>query len=201
MKLDGQGACRLSDKKFQNHENTVDLFGAMGPPVAPTDGGDNPLEIDCKDAPHQPGSAKYDKCEIEEICAKCASVNEQAKAGKLRRRDASYDAARAKGDAKCDSLKGFAKRQSPNHEDLGGFSHLSDDCAKKLENKAKNASPPYSGFSPDHVQEIQLGGHPTDLANLRWMSSAPNSWMGSKLSAFETAGPNKHTGVRPDCCD
>jgi Domain of unknown function (DUF4150) len=27
VKMDGQGACRLSDKKFQNHENTVDLAG------------------------------------------------------------------------------------------------------------------------------------------------------------------------------
>ena len=35
VKMDGQGACRLSDKKFQNHENTVDLGGAVGPPVVP----------------------------------------------------------------------------------------------------------------------------------------------------------------------
>jgi hypothetical protein len=33
VKLEGQGACRLSDKKFQNHENTADLMGTMGPPV------------------------------------------------------------------------------------------------------------------------------------------------------------------------
>jgi hypothetical protein len=176
-------------------------MGLLQTPVSPTDGGDNPLEINCDGAPHKEGSEKFDECEIEEICAKCASVNEQAKAGKLRRRDASYEAARDKGDAKCDSLKGFAKRKSPNHQELGGFGHLSDKCAKKLEKKAKEADPPYSGFSPDHVQEIQLGGHPTDLSNLRWMSSAPNSWMGSTLSAFETSGPDKHTGVKPDCCD
>ena len=29
VKMEGQGACRLSDKKFQNHENTVDLAGAV----------------------------------------------------------------------------------------------------------------------------------------------------------------------------
>lgn len=29
VKMDGQNACRLSDKKFQNHENTVDLGGEM----------------------------------------------------------------------------------------------------------------------------------------------------------------------------
>lgn len=33
VKMEGQGACRLSDKKFQNHENTADLMGAVGPPV------------------------------------------------------------------------------------------------------------------------------------------------------------------------
>jgi Domain of unknown function (DUF4150) len=32
VKMDGGNACRLSDKKFQNHENTVDLGGATGPP-------------------------------------------------------------------------------------------------------------------------------------------------------------------------
>jgi uncharacterized Zn-binding protein involved in type VI secretion len=34
VKLDGKNACRLSDKKFQNHENTVDLGGNVGPAVA-----------------------------------------------------------------------------------------------------------------------------------------------------------------------
>jgi hypothetical protein len=33
VKMDGQGACRLSDKKFQNHENAADLGGAVGIPV------------------------------------------------------------------------------------------------------------------------------------------------------------------------
>lgn len=33
VKMDGENACRLSDKKFQNHENTVDLGGAIGPPI------------------------------------------------------------------------------------------------------------------------------------------------------------------------
>ena len=42
VKMDGKNACRLSDKKFQNHENTVDLGGAIGPlkPVAPITGDD-----------------------------------------------------------------------------------------------------------------------------------------------------------------
>ncbi len=35
VKMDGQNACRLSDKKFQNHENTVDLAGVLQLPVIP----------------------------------------------------------------------------------------------------------------------------------------------------------------------
>jgi len=165
------------------------------------DGGDNILDIPCKDAPKKPGATKFTKCEIEEICAKCSEVNTQAKAGLLKRRDASYQKYRDLGNTKCDQLKGFAKRESPQHEELGGFKHVSKDCEKILNDKAKNADPPYTGFSPDHVQEIQLGGHPSDLPNLRWMSSAPNSWMGTKLRKFRTSGPDKHTGVKPDCCN
>lgn len=33
VKMEGEGACRLSDKKFQNHENAADLMGAVGVPV------------------------------------------------------------------------------------------------------------------------------------------------------------------------
>jgi uncharacterized Zn-binding protein involved in type VI secretion len=37
VKIDGQNACRLTDKKFQNHENTVDLAGTLQPIVGLTD--------------------------------------------------------------------------------------------------------------------------------------------------------------------
>lgn len=33
VKMDGKNACRLSDKKFQNHENTADLAGCIQIPV------------------------------------------------------------------------------------------------------------------------------------------------------------------------
>ena len=41
--------------------------------------------------------------------------------------------------------------------------------------------------------------HPTSASNLRWMSSAPNSWIGGKMKKYKTRG-KKHTGVKPDCC-
>jgi len=34
VKMDGNNACRLTDKKFQNHENTADMAGTLQPPVA-----------------------------------------------------------------------------------------------------------------------------------------------------------------------
>lgn len=37
VKMEGQGACRLTDKKFQNHENTVDLGGCTQFPAIPID--------------------------------------------------------------------------------------------------------------------------------------------------------------------
>ena len=33
VKMDGKNACRLTDKKFQNHENTADLAGTLQSPV------------------------------------------------------------------------------------------------------------------------------------------------------------------------
>ncbi len=37
VKMDGQGACRLTDKKFQNHENTADLGGLLQAPLTLSD--------------------------------------------------------------------------------------------------------------------------------------------------------------------
>jgi Domain of unknown function (DUF4150) len=37
VKLEGKNACRLTDKKFQNHENTADMMGAGGQTVSVLD--------------------------------------------------------------------------------------------------------------------------------------------------------------------
>jgi uncharacterized Zn-binding protein involved in type VI secretion len=167
------------------------------------EGGEKPLVINCKGAPHspKPGRKKFTECEIEEICAKCAEINEMAKPpGGLRSADGSYEANREEANKKCAQLKGFAKRGSEQHEELGGFDHVATQkCKDELSKKAKRNN--YRGFSPDHRREVQLCGHPTALSNLKWMSSRPNSWMGTALKEFKTAGPDKNTGVAPDCCD
>jgi uncharacterized Zn-binding protein involved in type VI secretion len=162
------------------------------------EGGDKPLEIKCKRAPKKKGAKKFTKCEIEEICAKCAEVNEMTL--KRHSSEKKYEKAREAADKKCDQLKGFAKRGSEQHEDLGGFDHMATQkCADQLSKKAKKNK--YKGFSPDHRREIQFRGSPAGLPNLKWMSSRPNSWIGDALTDFKTEGPDKNTGVAPDCCD
>jgi uncharacterized Zn-binding protein involved in type VI secretion len=175
--------------------DTWDLEGLPG----------NPLVIECKDAPEKPsrGRHKFTDCEKEEICAKCSELNEEiVKSGGLKRHktEKSYKDDRAEGTAKAAQLRGFAMRESPQHQDLGGFGHLSEACEKETSEKAANSNPPYKGFSADHRTEIQFCGHPTQLGNLKWMSRRPNRWIGTKLKAFKTSGKGKHTGIKPDCC-
>jgi hypothetical protein len=49
VKIQGKNACRLTDKKFQNHGNTVDMGGNMQPPVSvtPTDSNDKKIICEC----------------------------------------------------------------------------------------------------------------------------------------------------------
>jgi len=177
------------------------------------DGGDNPLEIKCADAPEHPspGRKKFDECEREEICAKCSEVNKQAKGvaddgktGSLKSAESSYETLREQGNARAAQLRGMAMRRSDNADlaelNKTGFNHVSKKCEEVLQKRAKNTTPPYRGFSVDHRREIQLCGHPSNLNNLKWMSRRPNGWIGGQLRAFETKGPDKHTGVEPDCC-
>jgi uncharacterized Zn-binding protein involved in type VI secretion len=163
------------------------------------DGGAKPLEIKCADAPANPSDGKkFTKCEKEELCGKCSAINQQAKSnsgpyGGLKRiRESAYEVNRADGDSKCASLNKAARGGKP--ADLG-FHDVSAECEKELRDKAAESK--YKGFSPDHVHEIQLGGHPTAASNLKWMSSGPNSWIGGQMKKYE---PGTHTGVKPDCC-
>jgi uncharacterized Zn-binding protein involved in type VI secretion len=174
-----------------------------------------PLIINCKDAPEKPsrGRHKFDECEQQEICAKLHELNQEIAAGlKARLSKDKYIKARAKGNAMAARLRDFAMRGSTHQPDLqtinkAGFNHLSktpppspDGCAGATKDKAEKAKPPYSNMSADHRKEIQFMGSPTDLANLKWMSRRPNRWIGGKLRALETSGPNKHTHVAGDCC-
>lgn len=72
VKMDGKNACRLTDKKFQNHENTVDIAGAFQIPVIPAGLTDIQMiacAIDCCD------QAKYKKRDHKDEGKDCRSLS------------------------------------------------------------------------------------------------------------------------------
>lgn len=63
VKMEGQGACRLTDKKFQNHENTVDLAGVVFvvTVVVPTGGDTCPTCKTARGEVHKAKTKSYDE--------------------------------------------------------------------------------------------------------------------------------------------
>jgi uncharacterized Zn-binding protein involved in type VI secretion len=59
VKMDGQNACRLSDKKFQNHENTADMAGVLQQPLAVTE---SVLQDICCKCDEEVKPGPYDDC-------------------------------------------------------------------------------------------------------------------------------------------
>jgi hypothetical protein len=81
VKLEGQNACRLMDKKFQNHENTADMAGALGPTASLADVKAALCDDMCaheKDA--QAGTSRRSSNDLEK---KCDASGNYAKAGIL----------------------------------------------------------------------------------------------------------------------
>lgn len=176
-------------------------------------GGLPPLEVKCADAPAG-SSEKMDDCEKEQICQKCADVNDQAAAGKLQRtpigpgRDGGDNAARKFKRRQGMRLRGLGPhgRHLSRKVSPSGLKKFTTDCA--FENWKEGRPPPRPGPNPksdpdmpglsaDHIHEIQLGGSPTSARNMRMMSGKANEWMGRTLQDYD---PAKHNGVKPDCC-
>lgn len=202
VKMDGKNACRHSDKKFHNNQNTVDLMGNMDAAVG-GDGGDNPLEIKCADAPAS-SSKKFTDCQKKEICAKCKRLNEIANSGvKMSRTTGDKDAhaiRRKEGNAAASKVKREMRALLKDGETDPNlpFQVDDEDCQKELKEQARKNN--YKGFSADHVHEIQIGGHTTSRDNLQWMTSRANSWIGTTMKQYNPDDPDNHTGVKPDCC-
>lgn len=72
VKMDGKNACRLSDKKFQNHENTADLAGVIQLPVIPA-GLSAEEMVAC--AIHCCDNAKYKKRDHKDEGQDCRSLS------------------------------------------------------------------------------------------------------------------------------
>jgi hypothetical protein len=207
VKMDGDNACRFTDKLKMNHGNTVCMAG-ITPDVV--NAGSNPLVIKCADYQEEPDPAKRE-CDLKCMCAKCVEMNDQ----KPFRRQASHaprsggrKSLRKLGNAGAnafrkdltDKLKAGATQDSIKDK----FVH---ECAHDRW-KAEGGDPKLGGFSPDHMKEIQVGGATRDFANLKMMPSEPNEWIGGKMKGFKTtdfeyANGKKvkaHTGVKLDCC-
>ncbi|MHB8474548.1 MAG: DUF4150 domain-containing protein [Gammaproteobacteria bacterium] len=72
VKIDGKNACRLTDKKFQNHENTGDLAGVIQLPVIPA-GLTADEMVAC--AIHCCDNAKYEKRDHHDEGQDCRSLS------------------------------------------------------------------------------------------------------------------------------
>jgi uncharacterized Zn-binding protein involved in type VI secretion len=192
VKIEGKNVQLLGDIMSNNNgpagspPNAATMAGTVQAPsvVLPA------KEIDCEKGPP---SGPLSKCEKEELCAKCAHLNEKAKAGELKKPDrATYAENRRLGDATAKSLAGKAQRNPEVGKGLIGFQASSQECQDEHVNNG------FQGTSADHNHDIGLNGSPTDSANLKWMGSRVNSWMGSIMGGYN---PSKHNGVKPNCCD
>lgn len=180
--------------------NSATAPGNQQAPQTPSGAGDKPLEIDCETGPPKGYKAGFEDCQKEELCSKIAELNSLAKAGKLQRRTpADQKDKRKEGNKACRAHNYQARKGKAHAPALSGFMDVSDDCKQKLKNDAEAND--YRGYSPDHVHEIQVGGHPTDVTNLKWLSSNVNEWIGRKMADYKTDPPDANTGVHGNCCD
>lgn len=161
------------------------------------------LEIKCDDESRkEKGDRPFTPCEKNQICAKCANVNDQAQKKKLKRRKPATN-------KKLKGKKKYAQKKQrdtieeninngtiTDQEVKDSFAHP---CAYE-EWKAAGGDPRMGGYDPDHVHEVQLGGHPTSPDNFKWMSADANQWMGNKPQ-LGSYSPRKHFGVCPTCCE
>jgi hypothetical protein len=199
VKMDGKGACRLSDKKFHNHQNTVNAQGEVQAPVVPAPA--NPLKIDCENY-NGPNTGPLTDCEKKQVCAKCDEVNRQAQSGVLKRNTKEEQKiARKAGNTAAGAFREvftIVVQDKMYTEDMMR-DHFAHDCAYE-EWKAAGSDPTFRNpfYSPDHVHEIQLGGSPSDAANLKWTSKNANEYIGRSLKDYN---PETHDGVEANCCD
>ena len=72
VKMDGKNACRLTDKKFQNHENTADL--AVRSSFRLRNGSTIEDRLRTEEADKRQGKA-WDDCMVEELCGMVTEFN------------------------------------------------------------------------------------------------------------------------------
>lgn len=189
VKMEGKGACRLTDKKFQNHENTADMMGTGGSPVST-----EPfvINVDCDQKMNRPkpGTEKWDKCMCQQLCAKAKKMDEARKAGKLvpspgARTEPNY--------AKFKKLyiKNFMERVKNRKGVRRQFIHPC--AADKYEQEVYPNNPTEGGhnapFNADHMHESAWGANLDDLTNFKMMDKRVNQTV--SFQKYEPGRPIK----------
>ncbi len=159
------------------------------------DPGTYEIECDVKNK-----KADWEPCDFKQFCAKIEAMNRRRRrrGRKMRRqrpRTKSKRSAKRRRDGNdyaADFRDRWNAREIPKtgrKEDY--FYHK---CA--YQDQSKNGTD-VSSFSPDHIEEIQVGGKPCSPQNIKWLSTKVNGSIGPHLQGFK---PPKHKRIEADCC-
>jgi hypothetical protein len=186
VKVDGKNACRLTDKKFQNHENAADLTGTVQQPTP-----FGVITLEC-----EPG---WSPCQKAQMKAKANRMDQMAKQGKLSgratsaagkptlaRKNGNGWAAKFARDWNKSNPSGWSDRSNPSKQPQ----HFYDPCAQTGDPLANN-------MEADHVHEMQLGGHAA--GPFLWLDRDVNGASGRQIREARKATPNPAAVTTKNC--
>ena len=209
--MDGKNACRLTDKKFQNHENTVDMMGAVGPPVPVPD-----LPIMGPDCNEVRKEDNWDDCMCAQVCEMVKGYNNsktekkklkpspsrappksperRAYVQSLNDFDATFASTveAAEGDMNAQSIKDMFYSPPPPNQDC---QH------KKWVDAGSPMPPPRSGtgaVSPDHTHPVSLDGS-MSVDNMKWADAEVNTKVGGGVKGKKYDPPPEKVRAHPNC--
>jgi hypothetical protein len=184
VKMDGKNTCRLTDKKFQNHENTVDATGTLQPP-SPM----GVIVLECEEG--------WTDCQKKQMKGKADAMDAAAKKSKgglpsrptthLSHLKSGWQKKYARDWAKA-APRGWPESRNPAKQD----SQFYDDCAK-------TDDPLGAGMQADHVVEVQVGGNVG--GPFKWLDGDVNGASGRQIRSARAAGIERPTGFTTTNCD
>lgn len=183
VKMEGKGACRLTDKKFQNHENTVDASGTINPAVVVGE-----ITLRCLEG--------WSPCQKKQMKAKAEAMDVAAKKrkGGLKTRPTSQLRKIAEGwqrkyarDWNTNRTMGWGSKAPCLQQ-----SQFYDECAR-------TDDPLEDEMEADHVVELQLGGNVN--GPFRWLDAQVNQASGNQIKSARARGITHVTGFKTENCD
>lgn len=187
VKMDGSNACRLTDKKFQNHENTVDMSGTV---QAPTPMGT--ITLRCEGG--------WSDCQKRQMQAKADKLDSIAKKGMAKGRSTYKDGRptiqRKNGNGWAAKFARDWNKANPQGwpDDLSNpglqTEKFYDDCAKTDDPLGNN-------MEADHIHEMQLGGRAQ--GPFLWLDRDVNGASGRQIKAQRENTPNPAAVTTENC--